>query len=62
MNNHGAFRFSRELKEKYPEEFNNEFTVRQMRGIADSINEENYVSELFEWVKIVMIGHVQSPF
>lgn len=49
MNNHGALRFSEELKNTYPDEFSNSFDGDQMDALNDGIRSENYLSEMVRW-------------
>lgn len=51
-NNHGAFRFSRELKEQYPEVFEkkDECSPERMQALDEDIKGENYLGELTKWV------------
>ncbi len=52
-NNHGAFRFSRELKELYPEVFEEEtteYSEQTMKAFDMDIANENYLGELTKWV------------
>ena len=49
MNNHGAFRFSRELKEQYPDIFDEDYedmSVQRMNAFDADIADENIMAEL----------------
>ena len=52
MNNHGAFRFSRELKEVYPEVFEEDDVDSPERMLAfdTDIVGENYMGEISKWI------------
>jgi len=52
MNNHGAFRFSRELKELYPELFqeNGSPSSDRMLAFDRDVSGENYLAELSKWI------------
>ncbi len=54
MNNHGAFRFSRELREQYPDIFDEGdepvITSARMLGLDADIAGENYMGELVKWI------------
>lgn len=54
MNNHGSFRFSRELKEQYPEVFADdnpaEASMVRMEAFDADISGENYMGELTKWI------------
>ncbi len=52
MNNHGAFRFSRELKEMYPEAFEDydDISEERMLALNEDIIGENYMGELSKWI------------
>ena len=52
MNNHGAFRFSRELKELYPEVFEDydEISEERLLALDEDIIGENYMGELSKWI------------
>lgn len=53
MNTHGAFRFSRELKERYPGDFTNqEMTPKRIDAINDNIKNENRAEDLYLWAKL----------
>lgn len=50
LNIHGALRFTRELKEKYSEDFNNTYSGHQLAGMDDYFSIENYLDELINWL------------
>lgn len=49
MNSHGALKFSRELKERYQEDFTKEISAGQIEAVNDSIAEENSVEQIIRW-------------
>lgn len=51
LNNQGALRFSLELKEKYPEDFDTRFSMEQLKGIDDYLIQEDDLSRLLTWTK-----------
>lgn len=52
LNNHGSFRFCRELKEKYPDIFKepDEYSAEIMVAFDEDVAGENMMSELLKWV------------
>lgn len=53
MNTHGAFQFSRELRELYPDDFNNQdMTERRITAINENMIEENRIEELYLWAML----------
>lgn len=50
MNSHGALQFSNELKERYPNDFDDSYlSSEQVAGINDSIANENKVQQIIKW-------------
>lgn len=51
MNMHGALRFSKEVKELYPEEFEEErLSAAQVAGINDYIMQETQIDQIVKWI------------
>lgn len=49
VNSHGALRFSREMKARYPEDFTAELTPSQIEALNDSIADENQPEQIIQW-------------
>lgn len=49
VNSHGALQFSREMKERYPEDFTAELTPEQIEALNDSIADENQPEQIIQW-------------
>ncbi len=50
MNTHGALKFSIDIKKKYPNEFDDNFSTRQINVINEGILNETYNGEVFRWL------------
>lgn len=52
MNDHGALKFSSEIKTKYSDEFNDLISAKQITAINNSVKNEKYLSEMMKWASI----------
>ena len=52
INDHGALRFSSELKNKYSDEFTESFSSKQLDAMNNSVKNEKYLSEMMRWASV----------
>ena len=50
MNTHGSMKFSTEIKGKYNDEFNDEFSLNNMFALDDNVLFENKLEKQFDWI------------
>ncbi|MCI8561378.1 MAG: hypothetical protein HFH03_09715 [Dorea sp.] len=49
VNSHGALQFSKEIKERYPDDFTEKMSAGRIEALNDSIADENKADQIIQW-------------
>lgn len=49
MNTHGSLKFSTQIKELYPDDFDSVYSDHRIEALNDNIRDENRIEEMFKW-------------